>query len=117
MGSSHWCEGIGRMTKPLCQDPLGGVNCIQVGQASNSTGREHDDSQTVQYIWETGDDKFILLGFHAGLWQSCEESLNSTGECTFVSPGQRVQGCRVALGSSRASLLGAESCVCRGLTT
>ncbi|XP_057629464.1 germ cell-specific gene 1-like protein 2 [Chionomys nivalis] len=80
MGSSHWCEGIRRMTKPLCQDPLGGVNCIQVSQASNSTGREHDDSQTVQYIWETGDDKFLLLGFHAGLWQSCEESLNSTGE-------------------------------------
>ncbi|CAO2643656.1 Germ cell-specific gene 1-like protein 2 [Lemmus lemmus] len=80
MGSSYWCEGIRRMTKPLCQDPLGGLNCIQVSQASNSTGSEHDDSQTVQYIWETGDDKFILLGFHAGLWQSCEESLDSTGE-------------------------------------
>nr|XP_048303978.1 germ cell-specific gene 1-like protein 2 [Myodes glareolus] len=80
IGSSHWCEGIRRTTKPLCQDPLRGVNCIQVSQASNSTGKEHGDSQTVQYIWETGDDKFILLGFHAGLWQSCEESLNSTGE-------------------------------------
>ncbi|XP_055450059.1 germ cell-specific gene 1-like protein 2 [Psammomys obesus] len=80
MGSSHWCEGIRRTTKPLCQDLLGGVNCIHFSQASSSTGRRHDDSQAVQYIWETGDDKFLQLRFHAGLWQSCEESLNSTGE-------------------------------------
>nr|XP_034362336.1 germ cell-specific gene 1-like protein 2 [Arvicanthis niloticus] len=77
MGSSHWCEGIRRTTKPLCPDRLGGLNC---SQDSSSTGRRHDDSQAVQYIWETGDDKFIQRRFHAGLWQSCEESLNSTGE-------------------------------------
>ncbi|XP_021031093.1 germ cell-specific gene 1-like protein 2 [Mus caroli] len=80
MGSSHWCEGIRRMTKPLCQDLLGGLNCIHFSRASSSTGSRHDDSQAVQYIWETGDDKFIQRRFHVGLWQSCEESLNSTGE-------------------------------------
>ncbi|XP_032768467.1 germ cell-specific gene 1-like protein 2 [Rattus rattus] len=80
MGSSHWCEGIRRMTKPLCQDLLGGSDCIHFSRASSSTGRRLDDSKAVQYIWETGDDKFIQRRFHAGLWQSCEESFNSTGE-------------------------------------
>ncbi|CAH6786160.1 Gsg1l2 [Phodopus roborovskii] len=79
-GSSHWCEGIRRMTKPLCRDLLRGLNCIHFRGTNSNTGRRHGDSQDVQYIWETGDDKFILRRFHAGLWQSCEESLNSTGE-------------------------------------
>lgn len=89
MGSSHWCEGIRRTTKPLCQDLLGGLNCIHFSRASSSTGRRHDDSQAVQYIWETGDDKFIQRRFHAGLWQSCEESLNSTGECSLCPQANR----------------------------
>nr|XP_044986596.1 germ cell-specific gene 1-like protein 2 [Jaculus jaculus] len=80
VGSSHWCEGTRRMTKPLCQDPLGGLNCIHFSRASGSGDRQRDDSQAVQYIWETGDDKFIQRRFHAGLWLSCEENLNSTGE-------------------------------------
>uniref|UniRef100_A0A8C6QP14 GSG1-like 2 n=1 Tax=Nannospalax galili TaxID=1026970 RepID=A0A8C6QP14_NANGA len=79
MGSSHWYEGTQRMTLPLCQDPFGGLNCIHFGRTSSSSGRRRDD-QAVQYIWETGDDKFIQRMFHAGLWESCEEILSSTGE-------------------------------------
>ncbi|KAL1779137.1 germ cell-specific protein 1 2 [Sigmodon hispidus] len=98
MGSSHWCEGFRKMTKPLCQDLLGGLNCINFSQASSSNGRRHDDSQAVQYIWETGDDKFVLRRFHAGLWQSCEESLSSTAhkeqedeECQPLIKGPKLQ--------------------------
>jgi hypothetical protein len=92
LGSSHWCEGTRRMTKPLCQDPLGGLNCIHFSQAKGSSGREDDGNQAVQYIWEMGDDKFIQRRFHVGLWQSCEESLNSTGECSPQVPGMTGAG-------------------------
>ncbi|XP_069882987.1 germ cell-specific gene 1-like protein 2 [Dipodomys merriami] len=80
MGSSHWCEGTRQTTKPLCQDSLGGPNCIHFSRARGSGGSSDNADQAVQYIWEMGDDKFIQRRFHAGLWQSCEESLNSTGE-------------------------------------
>ncbi|KAM4844867.1 germ cell-specific gene 1-like protein 2 [Thomomys bottae] len=80
VGSSHWCEGTRRTTKPLCQDSLAGPNCIHLGQARGTGGRSGPADQTVQYIWEMGDDKFIQRQFHAGLWESCEENLNSTGE-------------------------------------
>ncbi|XP_023561188.1 germ cell-specific gene 1-like protein 2 [Octodon degus] len=80
VGSSHWCEGTGRTIKPLCQDALGGPGCIRLTWASGSGGNESDASQAVQYIWETGDDKYIQRRFHTGLWQSCEESFDGTGE-------------------------------------
>lgn len=111
MGSSHWCEGIRRTTKPLCQDLLEGVNCIHFSQASSGTGRRHGASQAVQYIWETGDDKFLQLRFHAGLWQSCEESLNSTGECP------QANGSRTALRRGpRSTLPGSKSRACHRLS-
>lgn len=72
VGSSHWCQGTRRVTKPLCP---GRLPCIR----SDGGGRDNA-SQAFQDIWETGDDKFILRRFHAGLWQSCEESVGSTGE-------------------------------------
>ncbi|ELK03867.1 Dehydrogenase/reductase SDR family member 7C [Pteropus alecto] len=78
VGSSHWCEGTRRVAKPLCQDHPGELHCLLF--IRNSSSRKRDNrSQAVQYIWETGDDKFIQRRFHVGLWQSCEESLSSTG--------------------------------------
>ncbi|XP_066120395.1 germ cell-specific gene 1-like protein 2 [Saccopteryx bilineata] len=79
LGSSHWCEGTRRMSKPLCQGHAGGPHCVHVSRGSGD-GQKDNESQAVQYIWETGDDKFIARRFHAGLWQSCEESLSSAGE-------------------------------------
>lgn len=79
LGSSHWCEGTRRVAKPLCQDPAGGRHCIRSSRGSGE-GRREDESRAVQYIWETGDDKFAQRLFHAGLWQSCEEGLGGTGE-------------------------------------
>ncbi|XP_017386927.1 germ cell-specific gene 1-like protein 2 [Cebus imitator] len=78
--SSHWCEGTRRVVKPLCRDQPGGQHCIHFKQDNSSAGRMGNDSQAVLYIWELGDDKFIQRGFHVGLWQSCEESLNSEDE-------------------------------------
>ncbi|XP_077922560.1 germ cell-specific gene 1-like protein 2 [Halichoerus grypus] len=80
MGSTHWCEGTRRVAKPLCQDQLGKMHCIHFIGGHSSGGRRDNRSQAVQYIWETGADKFIQCRFHVGLWQSCEESLGSTGE-------------------------------------
>lgn len=33
--------------------------------------------------WGDGDDKFVQRRFHVGLWQSCEETLGSTGELSI----------------------------------
>ncbi|XP_060503267.1 germ cell-specific gene 1-like protein 2 [Panthera onca] len=79
LGSSHWCEGTRRVAKPLCQDHPGGLGCIHLNRGHGG-GRRDDESQAVQYIWETGDDRFIQSRFHVGLWQSCEENLGSAGE-------------------------------------
>lgn len=102
LGSSHWCEGTRRVAKPLCQDPAGGRHCIRSSRGSGE-GRREDESRAVQYIWETGDDKFAQRHFHAGLWQSCEEGLGGTGERARGPgwPGQAPPGClRGSLGRS-----------------
>lgn len=30
-------------------------------------------ANAVQYIWETGEDKYMFRYFHAGFWESCEK--------------------------------------------
>uniref|UniRef100_A0A8C8ZJE0 GSG1 like 2 n=1 Tax=Prolemur simus TaxID=1328070 RepID=A0A8C8ZJE0_PROSS len=80
LGSSHWCEGTRRVLKPLCQNQPGELHCIHFNRGSSGGGRRDNESQEVQYIWETGEDKFAQLRFHVGLWQSCEESSSGAGE-------------------------------------
>lgn len=77
VGSSHWYQATRRVAKPLCQGFPGDLPCIHF----NRDSRRDNGSQAVQYIWETEDDKFIQRRFHMALWQSCQESLSSTGEC------------------------------------
>ncbi|CAM2104153.1 unnamed protein product [Caretta caretta] len=79
--SSYWCEGTRKVAKPFCKDQGKGTHCIRF----NSSGL--NNSNAVQYIWETGDDKFIDRKFHAGIWYSCEEIINGEGEqCrSFIS--------------------------------
>ncbi|XP_077183758.1 germ cell-specific gene 1-like protein 2 isoform X3 [Paroedura picta] len=79
--SSYWCEGTRKVAKPFCSELRGGTHCIRF----NSSGA--NDSSVVQYVWETGDDKFVDRKFHAGIWYSCEEILNGEGEkCrSFIS--------------------------------
>ncbi|XP_077183757.1 germ cell-specific gene 1-like protein 2 isoform X2 [Paroedura picta] len=71
--SSYWCEGTRKVAKPFCSELRGGTHCIRF----NSSGA--NDSSVVQYVWETGDDKFVDRKFHAGIWYSCEEILNGEG--------------------------------------
>ncbi|NXF60145.1 GSG1L protein, partial [Ciccaba nigrolineata] len=75
--SSYWCEGTRKVAKPFCT----GHPCMR----SNSP--DASNSSAVQYVWETGDDKFIDQKFHAGIWYSCEEIINEEGEkCrSFIS--------------------------------
>lgn len=38
-------------------------------------------ANAVQYIWETGEDKYMLRYFHTGFWLSCEK--HNEGPRTF----------------------------------
>uniref|UniRef100_A0A670XYT9 GSG1 like 2 n=1 Tax=Pseudonaja textilis TaxID=8673 RepID=A0A670XYT9_PSETE len=77
--SSYWCEGTQKVAKPFCSELAGGTHCIGM----NSPGA--NDSSLVQYIWETGDDKFVDRKFHAGIWHSCEEVISGKGEFLWLS--------------------------------
>ncbi|KAF5895853.1 germ cell-specific 1-like protein, partial [Clarias magur] len=37
-------------------------------------------ANAVHYIWETGEDKYMLRYFHTGFWHSCEKLHNGDGE-------------------------------------
>ncbi|NXS37991.1 GSG1L protein, partial [Pomatostomus ruficeps] len=79
--SSYWCEGTRKVAKPFCKGDSKGDLCIRFNSP------EANNSQAVQYIWETGDDKYVEKRFHAGIWYSCEEMINEDGEkCrSFIS--------------------------------
>ncbi|XP_027651513.1 germ cell-specific gene 1-like protein 2 isoform X1 [Falco biarmicus] len=79
--SSYWCEGMRKVAKPFCKGQSKGDQCIGFNSPDGN------NSSAVQYIWETGDDKFIDRKFHAGIWYSCEEIINEVGEkCrSFIS--------------------------------
>ncbi|XP_078257047.1 germ cell-specific gene 1-like protein isoform X3 [Rhinoraja longicauda] len=74
--TSYWCEGTRKVVKPFCKTTLKEKqnNCIEY----NSRGS--NDSSVVQYSWETGDDKYVICYFHAGIWFSCEENISGQGE-------------------------------------
>ncbi|XP_035254619.1 germ cell-specific gene 1-like protein [Anguilla anguilla] len=66
--SPYWCEGRQKVPKPLCTRTKH-TDCIPVPGVSNSA--------SIQFSWETGDDRFIFPSFHSGLWISCEENIYS----------------------------------------
>ncbi|NWU88983.1 GSG1L protein, partial [Upupa epops] len=79
-GSSYWCEGTRKVAKPFCTGQSNGDHCIRFNSP------DANDSNAVQYIWETGDDKFVERKFHAGIWYSCEEIVNEGEKCrSFIS--------------------------------
>ncbi|XP_076023702.1 germ cell-specific gene 1-like protein [Genypterus blacodes] len=97
--TSYWCEGTHKVVKPLCLSPVKMKNCGQNNSqpytteaptpdpknpASNITLspqqreelariRRRQMANAVQYIWETGEDKYMLRYFHTGFWLSCEK--------------------------------------------
>ncbi|XP_053132789.1 uncharacterized protein LOC128336723 isoform X2 [Hemicordylus capensis] len=87
-GTTHWCEGTQRVPKPTC-GPHKRTNCLDYGYepaanetaaAGNSSSSAAASSNVVHYSWETGDDRFLFRYFHAGIWYSCEENINTPGE-------------------------------------
>ncbi|XP_061829827.2 germ cell-specific gene 1-like protein [Nerophis lumbriciformis] len=64
--SSYWCVGRQKVPKPLCS-PVKHSKCIPVPGVSNSS--------SIQFSWETGDDRFVFPTFHTGLFLICEENI------------------------------------------
>lgn len=74
--TSYWCEGTRKVVKPFCTGPVTTKQsfCIRFNSSNLN------DTRLVQYIWETGEDKYVMRKFHTGIWFSCEQHINMTGE-------------------------------------
>lgn len=74
--TSYWCEGTRKVVKPFCTGPVTTKQsfCIRFNSSNLN------DTRLVQYIWETGEDKYVMRKFHTGIWFSCEQNINMTGE-------------------------------------
>ncbi|KAH1180670.1 germ cell-specific gene 1-like protein [Mauremys mutica] len=71
--TSYWCEGTHKVVKPPCLSAIRQGNCVPVGANETEAGNATLDPNVVQYIWETGEDKYAFRYFHTGFWLSCEE--------------------------------------------
>ncbi|XP_017326299.2 germ cell-specific gene 1-like protein isoform X3 [Ictalurus punctatus] len=94
--TSYWCEGTQKVVKPLCLSPVKMVKCSQNNSQPFTVGTVQPElpsnetispnqrealtktqqaklANAVQYIWETGEDKYMFRYFHAGFWESCEK--------------------------------------------
>ncbi|KAI5087322.1 hypothetical protein C0J45_22721, partial [Silurus meridionalis] len=104
--TSYWCEGTHKVVKPLCLSPVKMKNCGQNNNQPYTTESPTADpkkpesslksspkrkeeqalikakklTNAVHYIWETGEDKYMLRYFHTGFWRSCEKQPNGEGE-------------------------------------
>lgn len=74
--TSYWCEGTRKVVKPFCTGPVTTKQsfCIRFNSSNLN------DTRLVQYIWETGEDKYVMRKFHTGIWFSCEQNVNMTGK-------------------------------------
>lgn len=76
--TSYWCEGTRKVAKPFCTGPPVKVKqsfCIRFNSSNVN------DSRLVQYIFETGEEKFLLRKFHTGIFFSCEQAADMNGKC------------------------------------
>ncbi|XP_007257290.1 germ cell-specific gene 1-like protein isoform X2 [Astyanax mexicanus] len=75
--TSHWCEGTRKVVKPFCSGSVVGRQSYCISYNSTRGG---NDSRMVQYVFETGEDKFVMRTFHSGIWFSCEQNIDLIGE-------------------------------------
>ncbi|MEQ2159574.1 hypothetical protein GOODEAATRI_024445 [Goodea atripinnis] len=82
--TSYWCEGMRKVVKPFCTGPVTSKQAFCIMFNSSNI----NDSRVVQYIWETGEDKYLMRKFHTGIWFSCEQNINMSGKfhCTPLDP-------------------------------
>ncbi|XP_013889511.1 germ cell-specific gene 1-like protein [Austrofundulus limnaeus] len=74
--TSYWCEGTRKVAKPFCTGPPvqeKQLYCIRFNSSNLN------DSRQVQYIFETGEEKFIMRRFHTGIFFSCEQAVDMNG--------------------------------------
>ncbi|CAJ1075906.1 germ cell-specific gene 1-like protein [Xyrichtys novacula] len=74
--TSYWCEGTRKVPKPFCTGPPVKVKqwfCIRFNSSNIN------DSRLVQYIFETGEEKFLMRKFHTGIFFSCEQAADMNG--------------------------------------
>ncbi|MEQ2228259.1 hypothetical protein ILYODFUR_007147 [Ilyodon furcidens] len=97
--TSYWCEGTHKVVKPVCLSPVKMKNCGKNNSQPYTTEaptldpknpvsnvtlspqqkeelaliRKKQLANAVQYLWETGEDKYMLRYFHTGFWLSCEK--------------------------------------------
>ncbi|XP_072226598.1 germ cell-specific gene 1-like protein [Leuresthes tenuis] len=97
--TSYWCVGTHKVVKPICLSPVKMKNCGKNNSQPYTTETPTSDprdpatnmtlsplqreelarirkrqlTNAVQYIWETGEDKYMLRYFHTGFWLSCEK--------------------------------------------
>lgn len=81
--TSYWCEGTRKVVKPFCTGPVTTKQtfCIRFNSSNLN------DTRLVQYIWETGEDKYVMRKFHTGIWFSCEQNVNMTGKFAEAAKG------------------------------
>ncbi|XP_062846106.1 germ cell-specific gene 1-like protein [Trichomycterus rosablanca] len=116
--TSYWCEGTHKVVKPLCLSPVKMKNCGQnnshpyitesptldpkksISNVTMSPKQKQEEARirakklanAVHYMWETGEDKYMLRYFHTGFWLSCEKHHDGKGEIcrSFIelTPGE-----------------------------
>lgn len=88
--TSYWCEGTRKVAKPFCTGPAPKVKqwyCIRFNSSNVN------DSRLVQYIFETGEEKFLMRKFHTGIFFSCEQAADMNGfDCRDFSEIAPEQG-------------------------
>ncbi|KAA0705205.1 Germ cell-specific gene 1-like protein [Triplophysa tibetana] len=87
--TSYWCEGTRKVVKPFCsgQVTVKQTYCIRFNSSNIN------DTRLVQYIYETGEEKFLMRKFHTGIWFSCEQTVDLQGvlwlcivsECLYIT--------------------------------
>ncbi|XP_037400473.1 germ cell-specific gene 1-like protein isoform X2 [Pygocentrus nattereri] len=73
--TSYWCEGTRKVAKPFCTGPVKvkQTYCIRFNSS------DINNTRLVQYIYETGEEKFLMRKFHTGIWFSCEQAVDLIG--------------------------------------
>uniref|UniRef100_A0A8C5SF43 Germ cell-specific gene 1-like protein n=1 Tax=Laticauda laticaudata TaxID=8630 RepID=A0A8C5SF43_LATLA len=91
--TSYWCEGTHKVVKSPCLSVVKKGNCVPNNNNGTVDANETVDPHKVQYIWETGEDKYAFQYFHTGFWLSCEEHHGEEKCRSFIElPPESEQG-------------------------